>query len=179
MTLLPPNSSELEQHLEKVTARVDTLPIPLRSLWNPKTCPVDLLPWLAWALGVESWKSEWPESIKRSLIRNAINIKRHKGTVKSARDTVNAFGAAVALRENWQLSPPGAPHGFDIRISVNAADQAITAEYINDIQAEVARIKPARSYFTVTAGVAASAPIAIHGRARAVIFHRLPMSATP
>ena len=100
MTLLPPCSTPLERKLEAVTARTTDIPVPLRDLWNPETCPESLLPWLAWSLGIDAWKPYWPLSIKRALIKDAINVKRKKGTVKSVRDIVAAFGASIVLQEN-------------------------------------------------------------------------------
>ena len=49
-SLLPPNASALERKLEQATLRLGTLPVPLRELWNPDTCPAHLLPWLAWTV---------------------------------------------------------------------------------------------------------------------------------
>ncbi|WP_019604544.1 phage tail protein I [Teredinibacter turnerae] len=176
MSVLPPNHSPLEQALAQVTQRLSDIPTPLRELWNPTTCPENLLPWLAWAMGIDTWKSYWPLSVKREIIKNAVSIKRQKGTVKSVRDVASAFGAAVALRENWQLSPPGAPFGFDIAINVNDPNgQPVTAEFINDIISEITRTKPARSFFTVTSGLAVAGQLHVTARVRPVCFVRLPL----
>ena len=50
--LLPPNRTKLEQALERATARLGAVPVPIKDLWNPWRCPVALLPWLAWSLSV-------------------------------------------------------------------------------------------------------------------------------
>jgi phage tail P2-like protein len=177
MTLLPPNSTALERALETVTARTTDVPVPLRDLWNPEACPEHLLPWLAWALGVDVWKTYWPLSVKRSLLKTAIEIKRKKGTARSVRDTVSAFGASIALREGWQMDPPGAPHSFAITLNANTmGGQPITAEFQQDIIDEVGRSKPARSYFTVTAGVSATASIGVFAVARAGLYTRLRLN---
>jgi phage tail P2-like protein len=177
MTLLPPCSTPLERNLEAVTARTTDIPVPLRDLWNPETCPESLLPWLAWSLGIDAWKPYWPLSIKRALIKDAINVKRKKGTVKSVRDIVAAFGASIVLQENWQTNPPGVPHGFSIVINANSmGGEPVTAEFQQDIIDEITRTKPARSRFTVTAGVSASAQLALAGAARAAIYTRLELT---
>ena len=172
--LLPPNTTSQERAAENATARLADVPTPLRELWNPDTCPEELLPWLAWALGIDNWKTYWPVSVKRELVRKAIGIKRSYGTAKSVRDTASAFGSAVALRENWQKTPPGAAHGFDISINVNEAPQSgVTAEFIQDIYDEIGRAKPARSYFSVTAGVSASAAVAMAACGRPLLYQRI------
>lgn len=175
--LLPPSASNVETALSETCQRINDIPTPLRDLWNPDTCPENLLPWLAWAMGIDTWKSYWPLSVKREIIKNAVTIKRQKGTVKSVRDVAAAFGASVALRENWQQTPPGAPHGFDIAINVNDPNgQAVTAEFIEDIISEIGRTKPARSFFTVTSGIDAAATLNITATARPVLMVRLLLS---
>jgi len=44
-SLLPPNATDTERAIEATTERTTDLPVPLRTLWNPDTCPADLLPW--------------------------------------------------------------------------------------------------------------------------------------
>ncbi|MCD9124037.1 phage tail protein I, partial [Cupriavidus sp. UGS-1] len=49
-SLLPPNATPLERNLATVGAEaIAGVPVPLRDLWNPATCPPALLPFLAWA----------------------------------------------------------------------------------------------------------------------------------
>ena len=67
--LLPPNSTSLEKALEMlIGARVGAIDTPLRDLWSPADCPEELLPWLAWALSIDSWDASWPIHIRRALI---------------------------------------------------------------------------------------------------------------
>lgn len=67
--LLPVGSSPLEVAAARACAEIEKIPIPLRRLWNPDNCPVNLLPWLAWAYSVDRWDSEWPEETKREVVR--------------------------------------------------------------------------------------------------------------
>ena len=48
-SLMPPGSSALERRLAKACSGISGLNVPLRDLWNPATCPVSFLPYLAWA----------------------------------------------------------------------------------------------------------------------------------
>ncbi|RRO05118.1 phage tail protein I, partial [Pectobacterium aquaticum] len=47
--LLPVGSSALEVAAATACAEITRVPVPLRQLWNPDTCPAHLLPYLAWA----------------------------------------------------------------------------------------------------------------------------------
>ena len=97
MSLLPPNASAFEQAMELATARIGDVPVPFAPLWDPETCPVDLLPYLAFALSIDSWSPDWPEALKRARVRTAIDIQRHKGTVQSVRDIIALFGGNAVL----------------------------------------------------------------------------------
>ena len=110
-SLLPPNATALEQRLAQVLGTVDDIPVPLRTLWNADTCPLALLPWLAWQLSIDAWKSYWPESVKRERVRQALAIQRRKGTVESVRSVVESFGGSAHLgRSRFGARILGARH---------------------------------------------------------------------
>ncbi|MDK6876837.1 phage tail protein I, partial [Escherichia coli] len=52
-SLLPPGSTPLECRLAQTCSGISDLQVPLRDLWNPATCPVSFLPYLAWAFSVD------------------------------------------------------------------------------------------------------------------------------
>lgn len=171
-SLLPPNATEQERALEQTTARIEDVPVGLRDLWNADTCPTELLPWLAWALSLDAWKPYWPEAVKRQRIKQAVEIQRQKGTVKSVRDVVESFGSSLALREWHQVTPVGEPHTFEVFLTMGASVPN-TAEYQQDIIDEVSRTKPVRSHFTLTAGLSATGGIGLQGAIRPTIYRRL------
>ncbi|MEG3166623.1 phage tail protein I [Sphingomonas sp. LB3N6] len=178
MTLLPPNATALERAVEASMARLADVPVPLRSLWNPDTCPVDLLPYLAWALSLDSWSSAWPETIKRARVRQALAIQRRKGTALSVRDVVASFGGSVALREWWQTTPPGDPHTFNLLLNITDQSGApVDAAFVDAVIAEVYRTKPVRSHFTFSQALNATAGIVPVSAARPAVFTRLTMTA--
>lgn len=176
-SLLPPNASALDRAAEAAGVRaVDAIPVPHRDLWSPDRCPIDLLPWLAWSLGVESWRSYWPEALKRSRVRSAIPISRSKGSVASVRRVVESFGGQIALREWWQTTPKGAPHTFELVLTLNDASGAETsAAFVDDVIAEVERTKPLRSHFTFVQGLAARVDAALVAVARPAVYARLDL----
>jgi len=175
--LLPPNATELERALEATTARLADIPVPLRQLWNPDTCPADLLPWLAWALSIDSWSSDWPVAVKRERVRQAIAIQRRKGTAESVRRVVESFGGSVAIREWWQKDPAGDPYTFDLVLTLGGAATPANAAFVDAVIAEVSRTKPARSHFTFTQGFAGSAHLGAAAAARPVTYARLSFAA--
>lgn len=157
-----------------VDVAVETLPVPLRALWNPDTCPAHLLPWLAWALSIDAWKDYWPEHIKRARVRTAIAIQRSKGTSKSVRQVVEAFGGQVVLREWWENSPPTTPHTFDMVLTLTGeGGETASAQFVDDVISEVIRTKPVRSHFTFTQGANASGGVGVVAAARAAVYRRL------
>lgn len=176
-TLLPPNATPQERALEATMARISDVPVPLRKLYQPDSCPLELLPWLAWQLSVDSWKSYWSEAVRRARVRSAMKIHRQKGTAKSVKDVVAAFGGAILLREWWQQTPMGAPHTFELLMTLSGNDgQSATAEFVDDVIAEVRRTKPVRSHFTFIQGVHTSTALAVVSVGRPVNYARLNLS---
>lgn len=91
-TLLPPNATAQELALEGATARIGEVPTPLRDVWNPDTCPSHMLPWLAWAFGVDEWDAVWSDEAKRNVIHNAVMVQRRKGTIWSIKRVIADAG---------------------------------------------------------------------------------------
>ena len=178
MSLLPPNTSLVERAIEASTARLSDVPVPLRSLIDPNTCPLALLPYLAWALSIDTWDSDWPEAVKRNRVRQAIDIQRRKGTASSVRDVVNSFGGSLALREWWQMVPRGDPHTFALVLALEGiVPPARKAAYVDQVIAEVRRTKPVRSHFTFTQALSATGGLQVVAAARPALVVRLALSA--
>lgn len=177
-SLLPPNASKLSRAVEAATARFADLPVPIRKLVDPDLCPIEHLPYLAWALSIDAWSSDWPEAVKRARVRYAIEIQRRKGTSESVRTVVQSFGGAVALREWWQTTPRGEPHTFSLVVTLTGeGGMPASAAFAEAVIDEVRRTKPVRSHFTYTQGVSFARPIGIIAVARPALFVRLPMHA--
>ena len=97
-SLLPPNASALERAVESaINGNIEAVSVPVRDLWNPEKCPVALLPWLAWALSVDEWDSEWSEDQKRQSIADSVVIHASKGTLGSVRRVLAAAGYGDAI----------------------------------------------------------------------------------
>lgn len=99
MDLLPNNATKQERALSMSASRVGSVPVVLRDLWSPWTCPVEILPWLAWSLSVDDWDVDWTEQQKRGAIASSVEVHRRKGTVGAVRRALQAIGYEVQIRE--------------------------------------------------------------------------------
>lgn len=137
-SLLPLNSTALEQAIEAAGAEVTE--IPLRTLYNPDTCPAHLLHQLAWAWSVDRWDETWPEAIKRSVIRSAFYVHAHKGTIGALRRVVEPLGYLIEVREWWQSVPEGVPGSFELQVGV--LETGITEEMYQELTRLIEDAKP-------------------------------------
>lgn len=151
--LLPANASPLERLAAQAFAHIERTPVPLRQLWNPDTCPVELLPILAWTFSVDRWVESWPEHIKREAIKDAYFIHAHKGTLGALRRVVEPMGYLLEVVEWWQDSPPRTPGTF--RLLVGLEDQSITDEVYNELELLIDDAKPVSRHLS-SMGVASS-----------------------
>lgn len=138
--LLPANATELERLAAEALAQIDRVPVPLRQLWNPDTCPVELLPYLAWAFSVDRWSKSWPESAKRAAIRAAYFIHAHKGTIGALRRVVEPLGYLIEVYEWFEEVPAGVPGTF--RLLVGVLDTGITDEMYQELTWLIDDAKP-------------------------------------
>jgi phage tail P2-like protein len=172
--LLPPSATSQERAIAAATSRVSDVPVPIRTLWNAQTCPVDLLPWLAWALSVDTWYSNWTEVRKRAVIAAAVSTARVKGTKKSVSEALAALSASSVIVEWFQKTPVGTPHTFTINIVSN--DDSIETQAA--IAKEINRTKPVRSHYDIVFGTAGESKINVVGVFQPAIFVRLNGGAT-
>ena len=116
--LLPPNTTSLEKAAAEAGAEIQRVPIILRELWNPDTCPAHLLPYLAWSFSVDRWDPAWSEQAKRDVIKSSFYVHRRKGTISALRRVVEPLGYLLEVTEWWQTDPVGTPGTFALRIGV-------------------------------------------------------------
>lgn len=143
-SLLPINSTQLERAIEAASA--DRTVIPLRSLYNPTTCPVHLLPHLAWAWSVDRWDDRWTEAAKRNAVRASFYIHSRKGTIGALRRVVEPLGYLLEVIEWWQTVPEGPPATFALRVGV--LDTGITEEMFSELERLIDDAKPVSRHLT-------------------------------
>jgi phage tail P2-like protein len=137
-SLLPINSTQLERAME-ATFFEKTI-VPLRDLYNADTCPVHLLPHLAWAWSVDRWDYRWTEATKRAAIKASYYIHAHKGTIGALRRVVEPLGYLIEIIEWFNTVPDGVPGTFALKVGV--LDTGITEEMYQELTALIDDAKP-------------------------------------
>lgn len=133
-TLLPPNATAFERSLEQAMAPAgDRRPIFIDTLWRPFDVPVEVLPFLAWGLGVRRWDPAWPEAVRRQAVADAIAVHRTRGTLGAVKAALDGVGAIYDIDER----PNG--EAFRMKISVRNSntllgntDPDVMRGYIDD-----------------------------------------------
>lgn len=143
-SLLPGNLGDLERDLDAAIARMESLDVPISALWDPWQCPLDLLPWLAWAVSVDTWKSTWPESIKRRTVANSLDLHRIKGTRPAVELAIESLGLDYRLVE-WFQETPAAPRGT-FTLDIYVGDDAYSTTSNRDLEHAIDAAKNARSH---------------------------------
>src|ERR1700712_1516377 len=139
-TLLPPNAMSLEQLAASALVQIERVPIPIRDLVNPDLCPLALLPYLAWAFSVDRWDERWPEATKRKVINSSYFVHSRKGTIGALRRVVEPLGYLIEVLEWWELTPPGVPGTFELKVGV--LDTGITDAMYQELTALIDDAKP-------------------------------------
>lgn len=117
--LLPYNATEQERALAETTARISDVPVIVREVWNPDTCPSNVLPWLAWAFSVDDWDTNWTDAQKRQVIKESVYSQRIKGTIGAVTRQLAALGYEIQILEWFQQEPEGTPYTFEVYITAN------------------------------------------------------------
>lgn len=183
--LLPPNAPLLVRGLTAVVVeQLEGVDLPLAALWDPAACPMSILPWLAWALSVDSWDPDWPEATKRAAVANSIAEHRIKGTRASVEAVLERFDAMLEIVEWHETAPRGTPHTFDVILPLVLENgtapggRRSTAAFAEQLIREIARTKPLREHFTFLQKLTAEATVGIQGASRIAGLVRAPMEIT-
>lgn len=144
--LLPGNATALERQAAQALAQIQRVPIPLRQLCNPTTCPLDLLPYLAWAFSVDRWDIRWTEAAKRTAIRSSHYIHSRKGTIGALRRVVEPLGYLIEVLEWWETVPMGVPGTFAIKVGV--LETGITEEMYQELTWLIDDARPVTRHLT-------------------------------
>lgn len=165
--LLPPGSTVLERSLADASARLSDVPVPIRSLWDPATCPATLLPFLAWGVSIDLWDAEWTEAEKRAAIASAIVDQRRKGTPASLRGVIDRFDPLIRLVEWFEDRETLLPHEFRLELPL-AAETEIdhTEELVAALVRDITAVKPLRSHMLAVHRVVAQAGTYLAGAAK-------------
>ena len=144
--LLPPSATPQERALAETLARVSAVPTPARDMWDPDTCPIELLPWLAWAFSLDDWDVTWTEAQQRAAVKASYSVHRHKGTIGSVKDALNALGLGVRVQEWFNQIPAGDPYTYKLLLEVN--QYGVSLSQLEKIHTVVENAKNLRSHMT-------------------------------
>lgn len=141
--------------LQELEYKVDDL----HNQLNPALARGDLLPWLASWVAL-SLDETWPESRRRELIRNAVNLYKWRGTIKGIKTFVEIYTGVrpeilEPFRTGWRIGVwsvfeedtkiyeiPENPHSFSVIVN---SFQDLTPEQKQKIMAVIELQKPAHT----------------------------------
>ncbi len=138
--LLPPNTTALERAVAQACAALESIPVPIRDLWNPDRCPEAFLPLLAWQFSVDRWDQEWSPATKRAVIKSSYRLHRRKGTIYALRRAVEPLGYLIRVVEWWQTTPRGQRGTFTLDVGV--LETGITDEMYAELERLIDDAKP-------------------------------------
>ncbi len=180
-SLLPPGKSVLERGLEaSIDRTIDVVAV--GELWNPETCPAEVLPWLAWGLAIDRWNADWTEAEKRAAIADAIRFQRIKGTRASIDEVIESFHPLLECVEWFEANPHATPHSFEIRAPIGGPGIGVPSGFLTaDVAAAIVRdvtaVKPVRSHFTFVQSLGARAATRLRNGAMIAGYSRFEANA--
>nr|DAM41790.1 MAG TPA: tail protein [Caudoviricetes sp.] len=137
-TLLPPSSTAWMRSTEAATARLSGITVAIRTLWTPTACPVDLLPYLAWALSVDRWDKDWLPERKIAVIQRSYWLHRRKGTRAAVRRVIEDMGFSATFAEWFDVGDE--PGTFRLEVDVN--EIGLTPKTLDELNRLIGDAKP-------------------------------------
>ena len=112
--------------------------------WDPYSCPSELLPYLAWEMGVNFWNNEWSETTKRAWIAAQWQFKALRGTADGIIMAVDFAGRDVS------------PFGYSVRKIITRPQQLFTGPSPTTAQREtwLSSLPQVRVYYYQNSGTA-------------------------
>lgn len=144
-SILPANLADLERDLDAALARIELIDIPTADLWDPWRCPLDVLPYLAWSVSVDMWRSTWAEDTKRRVVAASLRLHRVKGTRPAVAQALESLGVTATIQEWFEAEPSRPPGTFAISLSTGFESQ----EHYEQVIGGVAAAKNTRSHLEV------------------------------
>ena len=137
-TLLPPSASAWMRSADAATAKLSGITVAIRTLWTPTACPVDLLPYLAWALSVDRWDKDWPAARKIAAIQRSYWLHRRKGTRGAVRRVIEDMGFSATFAEWFDVGDE--PGTFRLEVDVN--EVGLTPKTLDELNRLIGDAKP-------------------------------------
>ena len=135
-TLLPANATAWELATENALKPAIIDYDLIKRVTDPQTCPVELLPLLAFAASVDYWNDSWPEQVKRNVIENSPEVHRLKSTVGGLQKALDSLGFDMQIIPWFKQKPKGERNTARCILNVNDnydPDRPINSDEIQDI----------------------------------------------
>lgn len=143
--LLPSNATKLERDFMDTVAAEYANQVDIATIFDPATCPVAFLPWLAYAFSVDVWDDNWSEAQKRAIIDASFATHQYKGTPQSIKDQIAALGYTPEIEEWFEFNKP--PCSFAVNIDIG--DAAFNDAMVEPVLRIIAAFKNLRSYLEI------------------------------
>lgn len=143
--LLPPNATDFERSLSLTGSRIEAVEVPLPQLLDPMTCPISVLPFLAWAYSVDHWDPTWPEKVRRQVVAASLKVHKIKGTPGAVYDALTALDLDSNIEEWFEYDGDA----YHFRVAIDIATRGLTEEEIGGALAVVMNTKNLRSVLDV------------------------------
>lgn len=178
-SLLPPNATQFEYDIATLFSRLSDLPVNVFDVWNPDTCPTRFLPWLAWAMSVDSWQEYWGEERKRQRIKDAVSQQRLKGTRQSIQTVLDSYGDHFTIEPWFEMTPTGAPGTFRVFYNADQFDHQSDdpqADPLADMVRDIRNAKSARDHFTLESRRHLNTDVSTTAGASVATLHRIAVT---
>lgn len=168
-SLLPGHYAPLEHALDKVGgSRLEAITSPIAKLWHADDCPAEHLPLLAWSLSVDYWNSNWPEHIKRQVIKLAPELHRIKGTQAAIVKALASLNVDADYAEWWQQQPKAMRGTFEITALLKdnldeSGDTLLGPAQIKELKKVINAVKRGSQHYTLKTGVSYTSPLTLAG----------------
>lgn len=163
--LLPINATPLERSIADVDGRLDDIAVEIiRNVRSPEDDPVELLKYLAWERSVDVWDPEWPEDIRRAVVKAAPIVHRFKGTRYAVETALSALNVDTTIIEWWQAQPQAAPYTFLVKAYARARlydGPVLDDRLISSIFSSILRSKPHSRAFHLVIGATFPRPLGL------------------
>ncbi|EIG43982.1 phage tail protein I [Escherichia coli] len=170
-SLLPPSAVRPERSQEQATTEsILTLDADMvRKVKNPDTCPLHLLPWLAWEFAVDFWQDDWSEEQKRQILRDAAYVHQHRGTAGAVLRALSAVGVPAAIKEWWQDSPRKKPYTFRVELFLREGADSVLYSRVRTLVIKAKNLRSGLSTIDVNTDIGKDSQFYVGGAVTAHI----------
>lgn len=150
--LLPFQSSDLEKDLDAALSHIESVNIPIRDLWDPARCPIQALPYLAWAVKVGSWSSRWSERVQRQVVAASLDLHRVRGTrpaIEKALESLDVRCEIVEWFERPDLNMEPGTFRVTAHVSTSGDGMSVDSDFTDEIRDLIDSAKPASRPYTL------------------------------